>query len=149
VDDVGNPLVFSVSSAGTGLDESVVNAVQTLANSVPMDISTEDWDDPSDTEDATIFIDYITPFNETTAECTGGLVTEDLDADGIDDIFLDVNPGWPVCFDVIPKMNTTVEQIPEPQLFKAFIDVVGNNVTVLDTRTVFFLVPPSEPIDPT
>ena len=41
---------------------------------------------------------------------------------------------------------TTVEEIVEPQLFRAFVDVVGDSVTVLDTREVFFLVPPSGPI---
>jgi hypothetical protein len=31
----------------------------------------------------------------------------------------------------------------EPMIYKAFIDVVGDDVTVLDTRTIYFLVPPS------
>jgi hypothetical protein len=33
-----------------------------------------------------------------------------------------------------------------PQLYRATVDVVGDGVTVLDTRDVFFLVPP-EPLD--
>jgi hypothetical protein len=43
-------------------------------------------------------------------------------------------------------MNETVPETGVPQLFKAYVDVVGDSVTVLDTREVFFLVPPSEPI---
>ena len=43
-------------------------------------------------------------------------------------------------------MNTTVMATTEPQLFKASIKVVGDGVTVLSTRSVFFLVPPEIPI---
>jgi hypothetical protein len=31
----------------------------------------------------------------------------------------------------------------DPQLFRAEVDVLGDGVTVLDTRTVYFLVPPA------
>ena len=146
MDSSDDPLVFTISGDGTGMDSSVVDAVSTLATAVPMDLSAEGRDDLSDTVDATIFIDYITPHNETTSECTGGLTTADLDTDSIDDVFLDVLPGTPVCFDIIPAMNTTVEPTPEPQLFMAYIDVIGDSVTTLDTREVYFLVPPDEPL---
>ncbi len=54
--------------------------------------------------------------------------------------------GTPVCFDIYPKMNVSVPGTGEPQLFKVYIDVYGDNVTVLDTREVYFLVPPSTPV---
>ena len=52
--------------------------------------------------------------------------------------------GTPVCFEVIPAMNTTVPATLEPQFFNAFIDVMGlpGNLK-LDTRSVLFLVPPT------
>jgi hypothetical protein len=147
VDTSDTPLVFSISGDGTGLDEEVVNAVDTLAHDVPLDMSAVGRDDTSDDVDATLFIDYITPFNEDTAECTGGLETADIDDDTIDDVFIDVLPGTPVCFDIIPAINTIVEPIDEPQVFPAFIDVLGDYVTVLDTRDVWFLVPPDTPLE--
>jgi hypothetical protein len=32
-------------------------------------------------------------------------------------------------------------------MYTAFIDVIGDSVTVLDTREIFFLIPPSTPIE--
>jgi hypothetical protein len=53
-----------------------------------------------------------------------------------------VTPGTPVCFDIVPRMNTTVMPTASPQLFRAHVDVIGDGVTVLDTRDVYFVVPP-------
>ncbi|MCK9462343.1 MAG: thrombospondin type 3 repeat-containing protein [Proteobacteria bacterium] len=153
VSDTG-PLTIAGSTSGTGLGDNVVNAVETLANGVPMDISVVARDDTSDAVDATIFIDNIVPNTVGGVEdpmnplviCVGGLATANTDADPQPDMFVDVLPGTPVCFDIYPKMNTTVEETGEPQLFHAFVDVIGDSITVLDTRDVYFLVPPSEPI---
>ena len=57
---------------------------------------------------------------------------------------MDVAPGTPVCFDVLVRMNGTVMPTSAPQVFRAQNDVVGDGVTALDTRDVFFLVPPEE-----
>jgi hypothetical protein len=147
VDYTDNPLVFGIDQYGNGIDVEVVNAVDALAHDVPLDISALGRDDESDDVDATVFIDYITPFNENTPLCTGDLVTLDIDDDTINDVFVDVMPGTPVCFDVVPAENTTVPATGDPQLFVAFIDVLGDFITVLDTREVYFLVPPDTPIE--
>jgi len=47
-----------------------------------------------------------------------------------------------VCWRLFPKMNTTVESTENSQMFEAEIQVFGDNTTLLDTRRVFFLVPP-------
>ena len=101
----------------------------------------------ADDVDATVFIDFITPFNEDTSSCTGGLTTLDIDDDTIDDVFVDVVPGTPVCFDIIPAENTTVPPAGDPQVFTAYVDVLGDFITVLDTREVYFLVPPETPVE--
>ena len=69
---------------------------------------------------------------------------KDSDGDGIKDTFIAVKAGTPVCFEVIPAMNTTVPPTLDPQFFNAFIDVMGlpGNLK-LDTRSVLFLVPPT------
>jgi hypothetical protein len=153
VDSGGNPLAYQINSDGTGLGDQVIEAIQTLATQVPMKVGTQavDIDDgPADHVDATVFIDRIVP-NEAggvsdptdpTVVCVGGLATADEDGDGIKDVFSSVLPGTAVCFDIFPKMNTTVPATEEPQLYSAEIRVIGNSVTVLDTRVVYFLVPP-------
>jgi hypothetical protein len=47
-----------------------------------------------------------------------------------------------VCWKVVSKPNTTVPATQSPQLYRAKIRVYGDNVTQLDEREVFFLVPP-------
>jgi hypothetical protein len=153
VDDV--PLVFEVNSDGSGLDTSIVTAIEQLTTAVPFDISTATRKNDAEAVDATVFIDKIVP-NEVgevvdptdpTVVCVGGLPVLDTDDDGDAEIFNDIDPGTPVCFDIFPKENTTVEPASEPQLYTAYIDVIGDSVTVLDTREVFFLIPPSSPIE--
>jgi hypothetical protein len=69
---------------------------------------------------------------------------------GIDDTFVDVLPGTRICFDVLTKQNNTVEPAVSLQLFRARIDIWGDNSTILDSREVWFVVPPKppEPDDP-
>jgi len=153
VDTGGTPLAFKIASDGTGLGDQVVEAIQKLATAVPMEIGThaEDLEDrPGETVDATVFIDRIVP-NETGGVedpehagvvCVGGLATADKDGDTVKDVFSSVVPGTAVCFDIYPKMNETVEAQVEAQLFSAEVQVIGDSVTVLDRRTVYFLVPP-------
>jgi hypothetical protein len=146
----GVPLTFVIPYGGTGLDTNVVEAVQSLIDGVPMDMSVVARDDTSDDVDATVFIDRIVPnttggiadpVNETLI-CVGGLDTADTDSDSFQDTFIEVLPGTPVCFDIIPAQNDTVTPTSMPAIYKAFVDVIGDGVTVLDTREVFFLVPP-------
>ncbi len=54
-------------------------------------------------------------------------------------------PGTSVCWRLVPKQNTTVVPLDTPQLFRATMEVFSDGVTLLDTRDVFFLVPPEIP----
>jgi hypothetical protein len=155
-DEDNNPLVFTVDSSGSGLGLQVVEAIELLASVVPFDsISSEPRDDNTDEVDATLFIDYIEPNEEggvpdpqdSEIICVGGLPAVDDDSDPYLDKFVNILPGTPVCFDIYPAMNTIVPETPEPQVFNAFIDVLGDGFTILDTRDVFFLVPPESPIE--
>jgi hypothetical protein len=149
------PLTFEIAGDGTGLGTEVVNAVGLLANGVPMDMSVVARDDITDGVDATVFIDRIVPNTtggvedplDPTIVCVGGLATADTDADTYADKFVDVLPGTPVCFDIIPAQNDTVPPAAEPKIYKAYVDVIGDDVTVLDTREVYFLVPPTGVIE--
>jgi hypothetical protein len=150
VDITGTPLVFGISASGTGLGSEVVDAIETLAHQVPLDISAVGRDDDTDAVDATIFINRIVPNTaggvsdptDPTLVCVGGLATADADGDTVEDTFVDVLPGTGVCFDIYPERNMTVPATEEPQVYMAYIDVVGDGITVLDTREVYFLIPP-------
>jgi hypothetical protein len=151
VDADGNPLVFTIADDGTGLGDQIILAVQTVANMVPISVTAVAKDDDADDVDATVFVDHIEPNTTDSVEdpehpgvfCVTGLETEDGDGDGVDDSFTRVLPGTAVCFDIIAAVNETVEPGPEPQVFKIFVNVVGDGITVLDTRDVYFLVPPA------
>ena len=74
--------------------------------------------------------------------CSAISPTEDTDGDGHDDAFPSLLPGTPVCWDVVPRMNTSVPRmIDMPQVFEARLTVSGDD-SPLDARIVFFLVPP-------
>lgn len=146
------PLLYNVDFNGAGLGGSIVDAVQALAGSSTFDIDARPVNEASNSggvDAVAAFIDHVTP-NDMPASSTGcksGVAVDDrLGNDGVDDTFVGVTGGVRVCFDVVPKMNTTVMPADEPQLFRARIDVYGDNVTVLDDREVWFVVPPKPPV---
>lgn len=153
VDVGGSPLVFDIDPDGTGLGSQIVDAVTILLTQVPIEVGAVGRDDPFDGVDATQFIDRIIPNTiggipdptDPARVCATGLMSADRDGDMVDDVFVDVLPGTDVCFDLHPAYNTIVSPSSEPLLFSAYIHVMGNEVTVLDTRQIYFLVPPEIP----
>ena len=153
--DIGdNSLVFDIYADGTGLGDQIVTAISILANQVPIEISTDPQDDPSDAVDALMFIDRIVPNtdggvpapDDPTIVCVGGLETANVDDDPYEDVFTRVLPGTAVCFDIYVLENNFVPATSEVQTFKAIINVLGDRITVLDSRDVFFFIPPEMPV---
>ncbi len=135
------PLVFDGSNAGAAT--AIENGIRTLANGVPLDLSAPITDDPGDSVDTlTAFVDHLETLQLGTPACSNMLTDIDTNADTFDDAFVDVRAGTPVCWKLIVKTNTTVPATDQPQLYRATIAVYGDGVTILDTRDVFFLVPP-------
>ncbi|NMC68876.1 MAG: hypothetical protein GYA57_02270 [Myxococcales bacterium] len=152
VDSGGGVLVYDISSDGTGLGAQVINAVQTLANNVPIRVDARFVDDPADAVDTrTAFLDYIEtntsgrtihdPATDTDRVCTT-LASADSDGDGHPDYFPSLLPGTSVCWDIHVKRNETVAATSDAQIFRATINVIGDLSTPLDSRDIFFLVPP-------
>jgi len=191
--------VYDIPSNGTGLGDQVVDAVELLANQVPIEVSTGRRDDATDgicftsgmertacccfddadapvachdtarasmgpcaagdmfepVDAARSFIEKIVPNAaggvadpvDPAIVCLGGLATADRDADTVADVFTGILPGTPVCFDIYALQNEAVESIDAPQTFLCEIDVIGDGVTVLSTRKVYFLVPPIPIVD--
>lgn len=146
------PFVFDIASDGSGLGTAVVDAIFNAAQ-VPIEVSAKATDvvEPGETVDAVAaFLDHLETRSTAAPglSCTTGLSSYDrpaIDGDAFPDTFRAVLPGTPVCFDIIPKMNATIMPTLMPQLFKAQIDVIGDGFTPLDSRIVFFLVPPRIP----
>lgn len=142
------PLVFHTDYDGNGLGEATVRAIEALASYTPMKVHAEAQDDPSDKADAVnAFLGSIAARTNAPAPCAQGLETLDADGDGIKEAFAAVVPGTIVCFDVTAKQNDSVKPTGAAQVHKAFVSVVGNGTTLLDTRDVFFLVPPNIAIE--
>lgn len=139
VDAGGSPLV----STG-GLSAAVLAQIQTLANQTQFDISTEFRDDAADAVDTrTAFVDFIEA--NTAGDAGRGCeprAAEDTDGDTHPDTFRAVTSGTRVCFDIVVKQNDTVPPTTDPQLFRATVAVIGDGFTELDSRDIFFLVPP-------
>ena len=58
-----------------------------------------------------------------------------------------VESGILVCFDITPvQQNTEVPETDVTQVFRAYVDVIGASTSLLDTREVYFVVPPEEPL---
>ncbi|AKF10147.1 vWA domain-containing protein [Sandaracinus amylolyticus] len=144
VDAASVPLVSRAFDGN--VDGVVVEQVDTLAEASRFDISAELRDDPADAVDARIFVDRLearTAGDE--ARGCVALAAVDTDADGFADMFPRVGSRRRVCFDLVARANTTVRATREPQLYGATVRVLGDAYAELDTRRVFFLVPPEIP----
>lgn len=142
VDASGTPIQFSISSDGSGLDSRVIEAIRTLAEETPQDISAEVRDgEDRPTEigpvDAGEFVKAITPVSM----FAEGVTHDCPDAARCDDTrFLDVTPGATVRFRV-RFLNDFQEPRSFAQVFLAEIVVLGNGVAELDSREVIIVVP--------
>jgi len=141
VDAAGAPLV-SLASSGSVSGE-VVNQIRILASQTRLDISVVYEDDPTDAVDTwAAFVDHVEA--NTAGDAVRGCeprAADDTDGDGFPDTFRAVS-GSRVCFDIVVKQNDTVAPTASPQLFQATLRVLGDGFTELDSRDVFFLVPP-------
>lgn len=142
------PLVFDIDANGNGLGQSVVTAINAVVNTTTINVSTRlrrsEDDFLATGVDTRCFVNRITPVSFTgVGSCSTTPIPADLDpVDGILDGFRNVTPGTRLFFDVIAQNNGCVAETNVPQAFTAFIDVIGDGITVLDTQTVQIIVPP-------
>lgn len=137
VDSAGTPLVYD--AAGGAVDTSIIDGIGTLTGGVTQDVSTQTVNVPGNPDDfdATQFIKAITPVE---GYGSGGIPGTGYDSFDTT-TFYGVVPGTIVEFrvdfynDVRPPPATA-------EIHKARINVLGNGVTLLDSREVFIIVPP-------
>jgi hypothetical protein len=152
------PLAYTVDdNTGNGVSSSVVSGIVALANGLKFDIHVEASDvDPSTVDN---FIAKLVPNLSGLGPAAVCITTTNAPlqdnftgpkaspgADGTLDTFPGINGGKEICFDVVPKENTTVMNTDQPQFFRAQLQVKGvsggSTVNLGTPRDVFFLVPP-------
>ncbi len=142
VDAAGDPIVLRMGCDGSGLGDTLVEAIRLLATETPQSITavTRDGADfPATTTpvDATLFIKAITPIQF----FEGGALTTCPDPVYCDEYgFYGVRPGATVSFRV--RFHNDFQRPAESaQIFRATIVVMGNGVAELDSRDVIIVVP--------
>ncbi|MCB9604494.1 MAG: hypothetical protein H6720_29590 [Sandaracinus sp.] len=138
-DATGNPLYVQGSEAS--VTSAVTDAVRRIAENVTLFVNVVPEELPGDDGDAVPFIDRIEVNVSGEGDCTAVGSIADTDGDGFRDAFPNLLPGTPVCWDVVARENDLVPPTARPQIFVARIVVRGDG-SILDTRRVYFLVPP-------
>lgn len=144
VDSMNNPYIYPAADAA--VQQEAVQAVLDIVKGKPIRVTIDPVDLPGDAGDSLQFIDYLEVNVSGQNNCTMVNPTEDTDANAHDDAFPSLLPGVPVCWDVHPvPVNTTQPATSAPQLFVARLKVFGDS-SLVDSRDVYFLVPP-KPVD--
>ncbi len=144
------PLVYSISSTGSGLAGSIATAISDLTSFVSFTtLHTESRDDPTTAgvDESQFFVRGI-PVSWDTSTCTPAPTIVDrldgtgaLGTDGVVDSFTDVVPGCLVTFQVVAENDGFVPATCGDQLFNMRVIVVGDDTVEADSRTVVVRVP--------
>ncbi len=137
----GEPFVFDgVDDAAA---EAIAKGIRELASKLSLDMSARVVDDSSDPVDAVeAFVDHLEVHPAGTGECVGWKQVKDDDGDGHPETYLAVPAGTSACWKIHVKQNTTIVATEQVQLYTADVELWGNGVTKLDTRKIYFVVPP-------
>jgi hypothetical protein len=144
LDRAGEPIVFGTPCNGEGLGDALVDAVRTLADQTPHDVSTlardgEEFPEGTPPLDATRFLRAVRPLRLDEA----GRITPCPDPDRCDaTTFRGVPPDARVVFQV-EFVNDFVPPGPTARLYRATLLVVGDGRAELDARDVLVIVPAS------
>ncbi len=146
VDAMGNPFTYPALDAAV-VDQAKAGILE-IVRGVPLYTTITAADDPMDPGDpgnlvdATQFIDHLV-INGSGFPCTDVNPKADIDMNTYDETFPQLYPGTGVCWDLVAiPMNNTVPATDEPQLYKAILTVTGDG-SPLDSRNVYFLIPPA------
>lgn len=137
-----NGNTFNYPATNSAVVDQTKAAVLDIVQNLPLNTTIAQSEEPGDDGDALPFIDYVEVNVNGTGNCTNVMDTADTDADTRPDAFPTLRPGTPVCWDVHPiASNTTIQATDSPLVFIATLTVNGDG-SPLDSRKVFFLVPP-------
>lgn len=139
VDASGVPFVYGISESGSGIDIEIVNGINDLVQTMLLDVSAR-WLDPDPSgPDSSVLVDDVDPVS--CSNCSS------IDNDA--NIAYDVHPGSSVDFRVVLSNQTAdIPATSGPQVFDVLIQILGNNTSVLDERTVHVLIPGTNGLGP-
>ncbi|MCB9620571.1 MAG: hypothetical protein H6724_14120, partial [Sandaracinus sp.] len=140
LDGSGSPLL--VQGDGISVTRVVTEAIREIAQNVRLFASVDVEDLAGDDGDALQFVDRIEVNVSGEGNCTAVPSPVDTNGDTFEDAFPSLLPGTPVCWDLVALPNEVVPPIGRPQVYVARVVVRGDG-SILDTRRVFFLVPPA------
>ncbi|UJR78393.1 hypothetical protein [Sandaracinus amylolyticus] len=140
LDASGAPLYVQGSEAA--VTAAVSDAIRNIARNRPIFVAIESAEVDGDDGDALQFVDRIEVNASGGGGCTIVDSTADTDGDGFRDSYPSLMPGTPVCWDVVARDNDRIEARDRPLVFRARVTVRGDG-SILDSRTVYFLVPPT------
>ncbi|MEM7675386.1 MAG: hypothetical protein AAF449_05220, partial [Myxococcota bacterium] len=139
------PLSFEVGSDGAGLGDAIVTGLEALVRFSAFEITTVVRPDPDALArlgiDTRCFVRRVVPTTAEPPNMCAPTPTANQDA------WRDVVPGTTLTFrvDARNQIDDSARACAEagsmPRAFRAFIDVVADGVTVIDTRTVTIVVP--------
>ncbi len=138
VDGTGEPFYYEGSESA--VSSAVSTAIGEIASRLKLFVDIEATDEDGDDGDSLQFIQRL-EVNTTTLGCSDVTPLADVNGDGFDDAFPELQTRTPVCWDVVVRPNTRVPPTDRPQVFVANLTVFGDG-SPLDRRRVFFLVPP-------
>ncbi|HEV8322400.1 MAG TPA: hypothetical protein VG389_12360 [Myxococcota bacterium] len=145
------PLVFDVDDMGSGLGGTITDAILGLAELGTIDVSVDLVGEATSVNQVgTPAAPYVLAAGTTSADFINGITPVPPPPPGaiiFGDEFRDVTPGSTVTFDVEAENDFLMSE-PEPLLFHVVIRVIGDGVTVLDSRDVYLLIPPEVPMLP-
>ena len=130
IDSTGSPYVFAISSTGSGIGSTIVDAVVDLANFSRLDVTVRAVDNPATAIDERRFLVSAVAASWGPGSCTS--------ASG--DTFLQCLPGTNVDFR-LDFQNSFVTPTSSPQVFDFSIQVIGDDVTVINEVPVRIVVP--------
>ncbi len=135
------PLAFEVGSDGTGLGDAIVTGLEALVSFSSFTFTTRVRTDPDAPIDTRCFIHQVVPETAVAPNTCAPTPTETADG------WSDVVPGTELSFRIDAKNEVAGGAEPcfqaqrFPVAFRAFIDVLADEVTVVDTRPVTIVVP--------
>jgi hypothetical protein len=128
LDGAGSPAVISAAA----------DLIEAALESSEARVSIEVFDDPTDSVDATMFIERF-EVDSGRPECAA-LSTEDSDGDGFDDTYPAAIGGSKVCFGLVVAPNESVSPQATQQVFPVYITIDADGEP-LETWKIDFIVP--------
>jgi hypothetical protein len=146
------PLVFRTTDEGSGLDASIVAAIDVLTQFLEYDLTVAVRDDATDPIDTRCFVDTVgvSTITAPTGACAPTPTAEDTDGDTVDDTVQGATPRTQVRFEVaavnqdlhdVDDDGDTTEACGPAGAYRLYLDLLADGATVVATRRIEVVVP--------